>query len=75
MGKRNLLHLSGKLVFVAAAFGIALALVELGVNLIGGSLIDYSYSPGRILELAATLLTYVLAVLVWEVLEELKSRQ
>jgi hypothetical protein len=74
MGKRNLLHLSGKMVFFAAAFGIALALIELPVNLLGGSLIDNAYSPGRILELAATLLTYVLTVLAWEILAELKSR-
>ena len=74
MDKRKILHLSGKLVFVGGAFGIALALIELAVNLFGASLIDNSYSPGRILELSATLMTYVIAVLIWEVLAELKAR-
>ena len=74
MDKRKLLHLSARLVFIGAAFGIALAFVELATNLIGGSLIDHAYSPGRILELSAALMTYVIAVLIWEVLAELKSR-
>ena len=74
MDKRKILHLTGKLVFAGGAFGIALAFVELFANLLGGSLIDESYSPGRILELSATLFTYVIAVLVWEVLAELKGR-
>lgn len=74
MDKRKILHLTGKLVFLGATFGIGLAFVELIANLLGGSLIERSYSPGRILELSATLLTYVVAVLVWEVLAELKDR-
>ena len=75
MRKRILLHLSAKFVFVGAAFGIALAFVELLVNLFGESLINETYSPGRILELSATLLTYVIAVLVWELLSEAKTRK
>lgn len=75
MRKRILLHLSAKFVFVGAAFGIALAMVELVVNFLGVSLIENAYSPGRILELSATLLIYVIAVLIWEVLVELKAQK
>lgn len=74
MQKRILLHLSAKLFFVGAAFGMALAFAELLANLFGASLINNAYSAGRILELSATLLTYVIAVLVWEVLTEVKAR-
>jgi hypothetical protein len=72
--KRKALHLSAQLIFVGAAFGIFLAFVELAANLAGVSLIGYGYPPGRLLELSATLLTYVIAVLAWEVLSELKAR-
>ena len=74
MDKRNILHLSARVVFVGASAGILLAFLELAVNFLGTSLIGNTYAPGRILELSATLLIYVLAVLVWEVLAELKSR-
>jgi hypothetical protein len=39
------------------------------------ALIGHACAPSRIFELSATLLIYVLTVLVWEVLVELKSRQ
>jgi hypothetical protein len=48
---------------------------QAGVQLLGNSLIGNACAPGRIFELSATLLIYVLTVLVWEVLVELKSRQ
>lgn len=73
MQKRNILHTSARVVFGGAAFGMAIAFIELAANLFGASIIDYQYSPGRILELAATLMTYVIAVLAWEILAELKA--
>jgi hypothetical protein len=75
MEKRNILHISARAVFIGASAGILLAFLELGVNFMGTSLIGNAYAPGRILELSATLLIYVLTVLVWEVLAELKSRK
>ncbi len=75
MDKRNILHNSARVVFIVAAGAILLAFLELGVQFLGTSLIGHTYSAGRILELSAMLLIYVLTVLVWEVLEELESRQ
>jgi hypothetical protein len=48
---------------------------QAGVQFLGNNLIGHACAPGRIFELSATLLIYVLTVLVWEVLVELKSRQ
>ncbi len=75
MDKRNILHNSARVVFIVAAAAILLAFLELGVQFLGTSLIGHTYAAGRILELSAMLLIYVLTVLVWEVLGELKSRR
>ena len=74
MDKRNILHTSARVVFIAASAAIILSFLELGAQFFGTSLINQTYASGRILELSATLLIYVLTVLVWEVLAELKSR-
>ena len=73
MQKRNILHTSARVVFGAAVFGMAIAFIELAANLFGASIINHEYSPGRIFELAAALMTYVIAVLAWEILAELKA--
>ena len=74
MDKRAILHLSAMVVFVGAAAGMAFGFVELAANLLDRSLIAYAYSPGRLLELAATLMPYVIAVLAWEILQELRTK-
>ena len=75
MDKRSILHTSARVVFIAASAAIFLAFIEWGAQFFGTSLIGNTYAAGRILELSATLLIYVLTVLVWEVLAELKSPQ
>ena len=75
MDKRSILHTSARIVFIGAAAAIFLAFIEWGAQFFGTSLIGHTYAAGRILELSATLLIYVLTVLVWEVLAELKSPQ
>ena len=75
MDKRSILHTSARVVFIGASAAIFLAIIEWVVQFFDTSLIGNTYAAGRILELSATLLIYVLTVLVWEVLVELKSRQ
>ena len=75
MNKHDILHNSARIVFIGASAAILLAFLELGAQFFGTSLIGRAYAAGRILELSATLLIYVLTVLVWEVLAEIKSRQ
>jgi hypothetical protein len=75
MNKHDILHNSARIVFIGASAAILLAFLELGAQFFGTSLIGHAYAPGRILELSATLLIYVLTVLVWEVLEEMRSRR
>ena len=75
MDKRSILHTSARVVFVGASAAILLAFVELGLQFLDTSLIGATYSPGRLLELSAALLIFVLTVFVWEVLTELKARQ
>ena len=75
MAKQILLHFSARFVFLAATAGLGIAFLELGLNFLGISMIGYMYAPGRLMELSATLLLYVISVLVWEVLGELKKRR
>ena len=60
-------------VFTIATATILLAFVEGFVELFGGSLISRFYSPGRLLELAATLLVFVIVQLLRQIRDELKS--
>jgi hypothetical protein len=74
MDKHRILHNSARAVFLGAAAAIVLAFVEWGANFLGSSLIGYAYAPGRILELSATLLIYVVAVFAGGILRQLQSR-
>lgn len=60
-------------VFIIATATILLAFVEGFVQILGGSLISRIYSPGRLLELAATLLVFVIVQLLRQIRDELKS--
>ena len=64
-----------RLLFLASVALIALAFAEWAAQFFGTSLVNYWYSSGRLLEIAATLLVYVVAVLLWEIREELRSNR
>ena len=68
-----LLNNLARLVFFGASAAIALAFVEGIVQLFGTSLIGNTYAPGRLLELAATLLVFVAVLLLRQIREELRT--
>ena len=75
MYMQTLLHNVARLVFLGASTMIVLAFLEGIGQLFGVSLIDRMYSPGRLLELAATLLIFVIVVLLREIRDSIRERQ
>lgn len=70
-----LLNNSMRVLFIASAALIALAFIEWAAQLVGTTLVGRWYSAGRLLEIAATLLVYVIAVYLREIRDELRSNQ
>jgi hypothetical protein len=67
MNMRTVLHNIARIAFLGGAAAILLVFLELIAQFLGMSLIGKMYSLGRILELAATLLIFVIAVTLHEV--------
>ena len=64
---------SKRALFLASATLIALAFIELAAQLVGTTLMSYRYSAGRLLEISATMLIYVIAVQLREIRDELRT--
>lgn len=56
-----------------AAVSLIVALTEGFVQLFGASIVSNYYSPGRLLDLAATLMIFAIALLLHQILEELRK--
>ncbi|MDH4106821.1 MAG: hypothetical protein OEW73_13245 [Gammaproteobacteria bacterium] len=67
-----LMKLAARLFFVFASLTIAAAFLEWGAQQIGYSLTGGSYTAGRLLELSAILLVYVIAIRLRQILMELR---
>ena len=61
--------------FVIASVAIAVAFLEWIGKFVGFSLIGEMYTAGRLLELAAALLVFVVAVLLRQIRDELRTGQ
>lgn len=59
--------------FVIALAAIAIALFKAITELFGFNIVSSLYSGGRLLELAATLLLFVIVVLLRQIRDELRS--
>ena len=66
---------SKRALFFASATLIALAFIELAAQLAGTTLMSYRYSAGRLLEISATMLIYVIAVQLREIRDELREKR
>lgn len=64
-----------KTLFVVASMAILVAFLELAAQLIGESLVFEMYSPGRLIELSAMLLIFVIAVELRQIREELRTTE
>ncbi len=70
-----ILNNSKRVLFLASAALIALAFIEGAAQLVGTSLVSNWYSAGRLLEIAATLLVYVIAVELREIRDEIRTNR
>lgn len=62
--------------FIIATVAIVVAFLDAGGELIGLNIVPSdTYKPGRVLELAATLLVFVIAVLLRQIRDELRTGQ
>ena len=61
--------------FMMASVAIALAFLEWIGDFVGFSLIGEMYTAGRLVELAAALLVFVVAVLLRQIRDELRTGQ
>jgi hypothetical protein len=64
-----------RLMFVVSVAFIVLTNLEWAANFLGFSIIGPWYTAGRMLEVAATPLIYVVAVLLREIREELRTNR
>lgn len=75
MDIQTALQYLARAVFVSALLAFLLAFLELVGQLAHFSLIREHYSPGRLVELAAALLTLVIAIRLREIRDELRTNQ
>ena len=61
--------------FMIASVGIAVAFLELIGDYVGFSLTGGAYTAGRLVELSAALLVFVVAVLLRQIRDELRTGQ
>jgi hypothetical protein len=69
------LNNSMRVLFITSAALIALAFTEWAAQLAGTTLVGRWYSPGRLLEIAATMLVYVIAVYLREIRDVLRANR
>ena len=70
---KSLLDPLSSLLYLLAGFGLALGMLEWVANLIGISLIRNLHTPGRVLEMAAILLVFVIATTTRQILDVIRS--
>jgi len=73
MNLETLYHLFARLFFFGALALLVLALVEVIVNFAGYTILRDFYSPGRLMELAATLLVFVITILLRQIRDGLNA--
>jgi len=74
MGLERLISLTSRLFFFGAFALLALALVERVANAEGYTVVSGAFTGGRLLEIAAILLIFVIAMQLREMREELRRR-
>lgn len=71
---QTILRYLARLVLFGAIAANLLAFAELIVQFGGSSLLGNMYTPGRLIELGAALLVLVIALLLLEILDELRAK-
>ena len=65
---------AARLIAIVAAVLLALAIAEAAIQVFGISLISRYYSPGRMMELSATLMVFVVALLLRQIRDAVRAR-
>jgi hypothetical protein len=73
MNLESFYHLFARLFFFGALALLVLAVAEAVLNLLGYTILRESYSAGRLMELAATLLVFVITILLRQIRDALKA--
>jgi len=74
MNQDQLISAISRLGFFGAFAFLSVAFVELVVHFFGYTILRQTYKPGRLMELAALILIFVIALLLRQVRDELKER-
>lgn len=75
MGSEFWSSLMSRVLFFAAFLLLAVAILERLVNYFGFTILGASYTPGRMLEFAGIMLLFVIALLMRQTREELRSKR
>ena len=73
MNLESLYHWFARLFFFVGLALLGIAALEVVMNLLGFTILRDYYSKGRLVELAAALLVFVIAVLLRQIRDELKT--
>ena len=73
MGLNNIYKYFARSVFLIALATIAVAFLEWCAHFLGASLIGNMYTPGRLIELSAMLLVFVIVILLRQIRDELRT--
>ena len=74
MGSDKWMSLLSRVLFLAAFLLLAIAVLERLVNYVGYTIVGAAYTSGRLLEFAAMMLLFVIAILLRQTREELRKR-
>jgi hypothetical protein len=74
MNLRDICNNAAKILFVIASAMLVVAFAELAASALGFSVTFETYSAGRLIELSAALLIYVIAVLLRQIRDALTDK-
>jgi phage-related holin len=74
MNLNKLSSIASRIVVIGAFVLIGLAVIEYIANLLGYTVLRHLYTAGRLIELAATLLVFVIAMLLRQIRDELRKK-
>jgi hypothetical protein len=73
MNMEKLNSMGSRLFFITALVLLAIAVLERVAHLLGYTILQGAYTAGRMLEFSALLVTFVIALLLRQIREELKK--
>jgi hypothetical protein len=75
MNYNSITTVASRIFTLGAVAMIALAVTEYTANVLGYTVLHEAHSPGRLIELAATLAVFMIALLLRQIRDELRKRQ